>query len=79
MLTKAWGSIRLYAFEQVGVVAGFSELHQEIEVMFFILVAGVSVLEKIFVDFELHVGEADENVDFLFGRESFFDLDFGSS
>ena len=47
--------------------------------MFFILIAGVSVLEKIFVDFELHVGQAHEDVDFLLGRQRFFDFEFGSS
>jgi hypothetical protein len=37
--------------------------------MLFILIAGVSVLEKIFVYFELYVGQAHKDVDLLLGRQ----------
>ena len=61
------------------MVAYFSQLHQQIQVVFFLVLGSITILQKIFVNFQLNICEADINVNLLFWRESLLNLNFGSS
>ena len=43
--------------EEVGVVADLSELHQEVQVVFFLVFGGITILKEILVYFELEISK----------------------
>jgi hypothetical protein len=62
--------------KEIGVVADFTKLHQEIEIIFFFVFRGVSVLKEVFVNFELEISESHVDKDFFLWGEVFLDLGF---
>jgi hypothetical protein len=72
MFSKTWSPLRLYPFEEIGMITSFSKLHQQVQIMLFIFIRGVSILQQIFINFVLHISEPNKDVNLLFGREIFF-------